>query len=144
MTTRELIVSKLWKKPRFVLLLYNGEEVARFRSFTSEDCYGGRKFSDSVIDIEAASKLRDIIYEQRARALRALYVEYNLDAGPNAPGKIIEDFGYQWLTTVSHSLNKYKPGFETTVFVTKGPKPHVDSRHSAIQRLRQLRARQLF
>lgn len=112
-----LVISKHWKRPRFVLLLYKEEEVARFELFTSEDCHGARKLS-GFSDIAKMDYLSNILHEQGARLLRAIYVEYNLDAGPGSPGKLIEDFGYQWITGVNFNISKYT-GCDISVFIQK-------------------------
>lgn len=133
-------------KARIGLLFHGTDLVAQFRAFTCENCYGERKLSGLIVNANDIVRLRDTMYPNEKLTspgiLRAIYVERNLKAGDHAPMKVIEDFGPQYIKRLVVQWKPEWPGFEAELCVIKCPKPQ--NPHPAIQRLRQLRARQLF
>lgn len=128
-------------------LLFSGEEViAKFRAFTCENCYGERTFSGLNVNANDIIRLRDTMYPNekltKPTLLRAVYVEHNLKAGDQAPMRLIEDFGFQYIKRLVVQMKPDWPGLEAEINVIKCIQKQ--NPHPAIQRLRQLRARQLF
>lgn len=128
---------------RMGLLFDDDQVIARFKTFTCENCYGERTLS-GIAGMEDIMRLREAAFPSpefaSPKLLRAVYVEYPIKAGENAPGKLIEDFGFQYIKGIVVEAKPDWRGFEAQLWVVKCPRP----RHPAEARLRHLRAKQLF
>lgn len=132
---------------RIGLLFDDAQVIARFKAFTCENHCGERTLS-GIAGLEDIIRLREAAFPSpefsSPKLLRAVYVEYNRKAGENAPGKLIEDFGLQYINGIVVEAKPDWRGFEAQLWVMKYPRPRHKSRHPALARLRHLRARQLY
>ena len=112
-------------KSRVGLLFDGSNVIAEFRSFTSEDCHGGRIFFGLSLSEEDIERFRDTMFPSeeltKPTPLRAVYVEYNLKAGENSPGKLIEDFGFQYISSFVVEEKQGGNGFTAQLWVVKMP-----------------------
>lgn len=119
------------------LLFDNHKIIAKFRSFTNEDWQGIRWLGDFSIDIDGVYRIREKMHPIASPSLlRAVYVEYNPKAGSGAPGKLIKDFGFQYIRSIIVQYKSREPKLDVQLSVVRKRTPD-EQYHSTIIMLQQ-------